>query len=84
MNLRVDRPIMLGRFREGMAIVPFFDASNLFNHAPPSIYYYSGLGNTFGTLDYDYVANNRVSDLDANRGRDADTRKVQFGYRFSF
>jgi len=81
-DLRVDRPIMLGKVREGMSIIPFFDAFNVFNHAPAAAY--SGLGKTFGTLNYDYVANNRVADLDTNRGRNATTRRVQFGIRFNF
>jgi len=84
-NLRVDRPIMLGKIREGMSFSPFFDAFNLFNHAPMGLY--GGLGKTFGTLNFDYAnggAGQNASDLAYRVGRVASTRRVQFGFRFNF
>ena len=84
-DLRVDRPINLGKVREGMSIVPFFDAFNLFNYAPPSLY--STLTGRYGALNFDYAnagPGANASDLDATRTRKADTRRVQFGFRFNF
>jgi hypothetical protein len=84
-DLRVDRPINLGKVREGMSIVPFFDAFNLFNYAPPGLY--STLTGRYGALNFDYAnagPGANASDLDATRTRKADTRRVQFGFRFNF
>jgi hypothetical protein len=84
-DLRFDRPVNLGRFREGMTFTPYVDFYNLFNHAPAGIY--GGLGATFGSLNYNYATagpGNGPSDLDISRGRIVPTRKVMIGLRFQF
>jgi hypothetical protein len=84
-DLRIDRPINLGKIREGVSINPFLDVFNLFNHAPAGTY--GGLTGRFGALNYDYAtapAGYSASDLDVSRGRRNATRHVQFGFRFAF
>jgi hypothetical protein len=84
-DVRFDRPILLGKLREGMAITPFFDVFNLFNHNPRAIY--GGLVATFGSLNYDYSkpGNQSASALDLRQGRlAAQNRRLQFGFRFTF
>lgn len=88
-DLRFDRPIGLGRLREGMSITPFVDFLNLFNHMPADVY--SGLGATFGSLNFNYATEGDRAALDARRHRiggtsptAASTRKVQIGVRFDF
>ncbi len=83
-NLRLDRPIK-PRFREGLMIIPFADFINLFNHAPAGLY--GGLAGRFGALNFDYAnaaAGSRASDLDLQRHRMTDTRKIQIGVRVDF
>jgi len=84
-DLRFDRPIKLGRLREGMEIVPFVNFFNLFNHAPAGLY--GGLTGRFGALNFDYAAapaGQKASDLDAQRHRITGTRRVEIGVRFNF
>ena len=82
-DLRFDRPIKF--FREGWRLLPYVDFINLFNHAPAGLY--TGLGNTFGSLNYDYAnaaPGLQASDLTASRGRNTGTRQIQIGIRFDF
>jgi hypothetical protein len=84
-DVRFDRPIRLGKLREGLTVTPYADFYNLFNHAPANPY--SGLGLTYGTLNFDYskaAAGQRASDLDVTRGRNAPTRRVMIGVRVDF
>ncbi len=84
-DLRFDRPIKLGRLREGMEVVPFVNFYNLFNHAPAGLY--GGLTGRFGALNFDYAAapaGQKASDLDAQRHRITGTRRVEIGVRFNF
>jgi hypothetical protein len=84
-DLRFDRPVNLGKLREGMQLVPFVDFFNLFNHSPAGLY--GGLTGRFGALNFDYAAAGpglKASDLDAQRHRINATRKVQIGVRFDF
>lgn len=84
-DLRFDRPISLGKLREGMSLHPFLDVFNLFNHAPAGLY--NGLATTFGSLNFDYAkgpAGSNASDLNISRGRLDSGRRLQFGFRFVF
>ncbi len=84
-DLRFSRPVSLGRLREGMQVNPFVDFINLFNHAPAGLY--GGLLGRFGSLNFDYAAapaGAQASDLDAQRHRNASTRRIQIGIRFDF
>jgi len=84
-NVRFDRPIRLGKLREGLSVTPYADFYNLFNHAPSNPY--SGLGLTYGSLNFDYSkagAGQGPSDLDVTRGRNATTRRVMIGVRVDF
>jgi hypothetical protein len=84
-DVRLDRPIKLGRLREGLEASPFLDVYNLFNHAPCGVY--SGLGGTFGALNFDYAAagaGQGYSALTSNRGRINSTRRLMFGVRVTF
>jgi hypothetical protein len=82
-NLIVQRPIALERFRIG----PFFQAVNLFNHAPPGLYSPT-LTQTFGSLNFDYAnapAGLQSADLNRSvRGRNTGTRAVLLGIRIDF
>lgn len=81
-DVRIDRPI---RFRERVAITPFADIINLFNHAPSNVY--SGLNGRFGALNFDYAAaaaGQHASDLAASNGRNTGTRQIQVGIRADF
>jgi hypothetical protein len=84
-DLRVDRPINLGKVREGLSVNPFLDFFNLFNHNPRALY--GGLGATTGSLNYDYskAGNMTESGLDSRQGRlDTFGRRLQFGFRVNF
>lgn len=79
-DLRVDRPIRLGRLREGLEVTPALDVYNLFNHAPAGAY--AGLGNTFGSWNYAYGAPGATfSDLNITRGRLSPTGQAQYAVR---
>ena len=65
--------------------MPFADIMNLFNHAPTATY--GGLGQTFGSLNFDYTAadaGSKPSDLAFRQGRLNDLRQIQVGVRFDF
>src|SRR5262249_47136270 len=81
-DLRLDRPVTLPWLSDRLRISPFVDFFNLFNHAAAGLY--SGLGAVFGALNFDYAnapAGRQVSDLNSQRGRWGDTRKIQVGVR---
>jgi hypothetical protein len=81
-DLSLERPVRLERFQFGPCVQVF----NLFNHAPAGLY--SGLGGTFGALNFDYtkaVPGQRASDLNSNaRGRNTSTRALRVGVRLQF
>jgi hypothetical protein len=82
-NLRIDRPFKM--MNEKFVITPIGEVFNLFNHAPPNTY--GGLTARFGALNYDYStapAGNQASDLNLQRGRNTQTRRVQVGIRVDF
>ncbi len=84
-DLRLDRPIKLAKWREGLEVIPTLDIYNLFNHAPAALY--GGLGGRFGSLNFDYAAaaaGQKASDLDASRHRLNDTRRLMIGVRVNF
>jgi hypothetical protein len=80
-DLRVTRPI---KIKERWKVSPFADIINLFNHAPMALY--GGLGNTFGSLNFNYTTTpgRLASDLTASRGRLNGLRQVQLGVRLDF
>jgi hypothetical protein len=81
-DLRITRPVTI---KEKWKISPFADVINLFNHAPMAEY--SGLGTTFGSLNFNYTANTPgqgPSDLAFRQGRVSSTRQVQVGVRLDF
>ncbi len=81
-DVRIGRPI---RFKERWKVTPFADVINLFNHAPSALY--GGLGNTFGSLNFNYATaapGQQASDETAARGRLNGLRQVQVGVRFDF
>ena len=85
-DLRLDRPINLGRWHEGLRVSPFVDFINLFNHAPAGLYCGGGtsLAARFGSFNFDYAhasSSQQVSDVTAQRGRLNDVRKIQIGVR---
>lgn len=43
-----------------------------------------GLGAGFGSLNYDYAANNRLKDLESSRSFAFGPRIIQLGFRVSF
>jgi hypothetical protein len=88
-DIRFERPIKWRRVREDIAINPFVDLLNLFNHAPAGVYgmQRSALGAVFGSLNFDYAAapaGARASDLNALRHRLNNPRKIQVGVRVDF
>jgi hypothetical protein len=89
-DLRLERPIPLGRWRERLRVSPHADFINLFNHAPSDVYPVGAgalLGGRFGSLNFDYAhapAGQQASDLTLQRGRLNPTRKVEIGVRVDF
>jgi len=84
LDLRISRPIKIedAKFVKNLTIEPYFDGFNLFNRRGHSDY--RGLGAGFGSLNFDYVANNRLGDLEALRAFRFGPRIVQLGFRVSF
>src|SRR5206468_7217434 len=81
-DLRVTRPVAI---KENWRISPFADIINLFNHAPMASY--TGLGATFGSLNFNYAAaapGQRLPDLRVRQGRLNGLRQVQVGIRLDF
>jgi hypothetical protein len=81
-DLRITRPINI---KEHWRIRPFADIINLFNHAAMATY--GGLGNTFGSLNFNYAtaaAGQQVPDLANRQGRTNGLRQVQVGIRLDF
>jgi hypothetical protein len=83
-DIRVTRPITIENalIVRNMRIEPYFEAFNLFNKRGRSGY--SGLGGGFGSLNYDYTANNRLNDLRDQRAFAFAGRAIQLGFRVSF
>jgi hypothetical protein len=83
-DLRVTRPITIENalIVRNMRIEPYFEAFNLFNKRGRSGYF--GLGGGFGSLNYDYAANNRLNDLRDQRAFAFSGRSIQLGFRVSF
>ena len=84
LDLRVSRPITIENavIVKNLRIEPYFDAFNLFNRRGHGAY--GGLGAGFGSLNYDYAANGRLADLDAQRAFAFQGRIIQLGFRVSF
>jgi hypothetical protein len=83
-DLRVTRPIKIedAKFVKNLSIEPYFDVFNLFNRR--GLGRYSGLGGGFGSLNFNYAANNRLNDLRDLRAFAFGPRIIQFGFRVSF
>ncbi len=84
LDARISRPI---RLKETASIDPSLDVFNVFNHTGHGSY--TGLGGTFGSLNYDYVADplkrGGIPELiRGTRGRLLSTRLLQFGIRVTF
>ncbi len=81
-DLRITRPVVI---KEDWRLSPFADIINLFNHAPMATY--TGLGGTFGTLNFNYAAaapGQQLPDLRVRQGRLNGLRQVQVGVRLDF
>jgi hypothetical protein len=83
-DVRVSRPINIENayIVKNLRIEPYFDAFNLFNRR--GINSYSGLGAGFGSLNFNYAANNRLNDLGDSRAFRFGPRTIQFGFRVQF
>ncbi len=83
-DVRVSRPINIENayIVKNLRIEPYFDAFNLFNRRGVSEY--NGLGAGFGSLNFDYAANNRLNDLRDSRAFRFGPRTLQFGFRVNF
>jgi hypothetical protein len=83
-DVRVSRPINIENayIVKNLRIEPYFDAFNLFNRR--ALNSYSGLGAGFGSLNFNYAANNRLNDLRDSRAFRFGPRIIQFGFRVQF
>jgi hypothetical protein len=83
-DVRVSRPINIENalIVKNLRIEPYFDVFNLFNRR--GVNSYSGLGAGFGSLNFDYAANNRLNDLRDSRAFRFGPRTIQFGFRVQF
>lgn len=83
-DLRVTRPITIENalIVKNLRIEPYFEAFNLFNKRGRSSY--GGLGAGFGSLNYDYAANNALNDLRDQRAFAFGPRTIQLGFRVTF
>jgi hypothetical protein len=84
LDLRISRTI---RFKEKLSIEPSVDVFNVFNHT--GLAGYNGLNGTFGSLNYDYVADplgrGGIPELTrGTRGRLQQNRLLQLGLRVTF
>jgi len=83
LDARITRPI---KIKEKLTIEPSLDVFNVFNHT--GLGSYTGLGGTFGTLNFDYAADPRgTAELTrGTRGRlpQTQTRLLQLGLRVTF
>jgi hypothetical protein len=81
LDARISRPV---KIKEKVTIEPSLDVFNVFNHT--GLGSYSGLGATFGSLNFDYVADPRgTAELSrATRLRLQQNRLLQLGLRVTF
>ncbi|HZF40402.1 MAG TPA: hypothetical protein VE715_16375, partial [Blastocatellia bacterium] len=81
LDARISRPV---RIKEKITIEPSLDVFNVFNHT--GLGSYSGLGGTFGSLNFDYVADPRgTAELSrGTRRRLQQNRLLQLGLRVTF
>jgi hypothetical protein len=81
LDARITRPI---KIKEKLTIEPSLDVFNVFNHT--GLGSYSGLGGTFGTLNFDYAADPRgTAELArGTRNRLQQNRLLQLGLRVTF
>jgi hypothetical protein len=81
LDARITRPI---KIKEKLSIEPSLDVFNVFNHT--GLGSYTGLGGTFGTLNFDYAADPRgTAELTrGNRPRLQSNRLLQLGLRVTF
>jgi len=84
LDIRITRPIRIenARIVHNLAIEPYVDAFNLLNYRGRSAY--SGLGQGFGSLNYDYGAHGVLQDLKNQRAFAYGPRVIQFGFRVIF
>jgi Carboxypeptidase regulatory-like domain len=81
LDARITRPI---KIKEKLSIEPSLDVFNVFNHT--GLGSYGGLGGTFGSLNFDYVADPRGT-AELSRGtrlRLQQNRLLQLGLRVTF
>jgi hypothetical protein len=85
-DLRVTRPITIENalIVKNLRIEPYFEAFNLFNKRGRSSYGDGDLRAQFGSLNFDYAANNRLNDLRDQRAFAFGPRIIQLGFRVSF
>jgi len=79
-DYRLTRPIKI--WKETWILEPSFSVFNVFNNSPKGTY--SGLDETFGSLNVNYSTASDRSELDRIRGLIFNRRQLQFGIRFSF
>jgi len=84
LDIRITRPIRIENalIVHNLAIEPYVDAFNLLNYRGRSAY--SGLGQGFGSLNYDYGAHGALQDLKNQRAFAYGPRVIQFGFRVIF
>lgn len=79
-DYRLTRPIKI--WKETWILEPSVSVFNVFNNAPKGTY--SGLDETFGSLNVNYSTAADRAALDRVRGLIFNRRQLQFGIRFSF
>lgn len=83
LDLRVTRPIKIEKaFVSSLRIEPYFEGFNIFNRR--GHLGFGGLDAGFGNLNFDYVAANRLKELDSSRAFAYGPRILQLGFRVSF
>jgi hypothetical protein len=83
LDLRIARPIRWGRDGR-FELIPSLDLFNVFNNNSLGNVGFNGLDASAGALNGDYSTDRQRGDLAQFRGRQKQTRRMQFGIRFNF